>query len=227
MWNPLSVYIVRKVNEYTSWVNTPPVSQSEPRRNVLVIHCHPNPKSFSTSISNTVVESLRESGHTVRLRRLYLHDDKSECYMGKTFDPALSYEEREQYNHENNSVLRLTEQGLKNCPAVLPDIIEAVADLRWCDSLVFVYPTWWFNFPAVLKGFFDRVFLPGVSFALPATELNNSGAKSPVTGLVALLPNITKIGVVTTYGASPFATFLCGTWDMRGWYVSLIGGLIK
>ena len=40
------------------------------------------------------------------------------------------------------------------------EIYKAVADLRWANALVLVYPTWWFNFPATLKGYFDRVFLP-------------------------------------------------------------------
>ena len=40
------------------------------------------------------------------------------------------------------------------------EISKAVADLRWANAFVLVYPTWWFNSPASLKGYFDRVFLP-------------------------------------------------------------------
>lgn len=232
MWSPIS-YLTRKINTYTSLVNTPPADPRGPRRNVLVIHCHPRAQSFSTAISNTVVTSLQEAGHTVRLRRLYFHGNESECYQGKTFNPVLTATEREEYNDPSKLSLRQTNEGLKKCASVTTDVVEAVSDLRWCDSLVLIYPTWWFNFPAVMKGYIDRVMLPGVAFAVPklhtiATNNNSNNipsdndnnnnnsmnrrfTKSKVTGLVPMLTNITKIGVVTTYGASKTATFVCGT----------------
>jgi len=55
---------------------------------------------------------------------------------------------------------------------------------------VLVYPTWWFNIPAILKGFFDRCFIPGVGFRYdPVAQKRETG-----------LQNINKVGVVTTYG---------------------------
>eukprot|EP00600_Ochromonadales_sp_CCMP1393_P014114 CAMPEP_0175007294 /NCGR_PEP_ID=MMETSP0005-20121125/6325_1 /TAXON_ID=420556 /ORGANISM="Ochromonas sp., Strain CCMP1393" /LENGTH=313 /DNA_ID=CAMNT_0016262707 /DNA_START=5 /DNA_END=946 /DNA_ORIENTATION=+ len=96
-----------------------------------------------------------------------------------------------------------------------PEVQDAVQDLRWCTALVFVYPTWWFNFPAILKGYFDRVMLPGVAFLLPTqTAVSNNGSSisrtATSTGLLPGLTNIQKIGVVTTYGASSSVTFLAG-----------------
>jgi putative NADPH-quinone reductase len=73
---------------------------------------------------------------------------------GGCFAPLLSAEERSGYFEEN------AQPQLKGDPHV-----QLVVDsLRWCDSLVLVYPTWWFSIPAILKGFFDRCFVPGVGF---------------------------------------------------------------
>jgi len=73
---------------------------------------------------------------------------------------------------------------------------------------VFVHPVWWFNFPAVLKGFFDRVLLPGVAFRLP----DGTSGQRVEGGLVPLLNNISRIGVVTSYGSGFWtASMLDGT----------------
>jgi len=78
------------------------------------------------------------AGHEVR--RINLYDMPSEVSKG-TFAPLLSAQEREGYFMENN------QPQLRNDPHVQ----FSVESLRWCDSLVLVYPTWWFNIPAILK----------------------------------------------------------------------------
>merc|ERR1719284_106226 len=65
------------------------------------------------------------------------------------FQPALTASERGAYFDMKAST---------NAP---PEVKKALLDLRWCDSVVFVYPTWWFNLPAMLKGWLDRTLLPG------------------------------------------------------------------
>jgi putative NADPH-quinone reductase len=75
---------------------------------------------------------------------------------------------------------------------------DYVERLRAAEALVMVYPVWNYGYPAILKGFFDRVFLPGVSFAL-------------VDGKVRPTCTISrKVVVVTTYGGSRLRTFLMG-----------------
>jgi putative NADPH-quinone reductase len=227
MWNSITFFIRSKLNTYTSFINTPPVvfahdpkdstagatpAAPNSRRRVLLIHCHPVSDSYSTAISHVVSAALIKSQHEVRLRRLYFHGNKNECYGGKTFDCALTSEERVGYHNERNNRLRENEQGMKLVSS--PEIQEAVKDLRWCDSIVFIYPTWWFDFPAVLKGYFDRVFLPGVAFQLPSKHTHTPtddaasssssirSSKKTESGLLPGLTNITKIGVVTTHGAT-------------------------
>ena len=86
-----------------------------------------------------------------------------------------------------------------------------VADLRWCDSIVFVYPTWWFNLPATLKGYFDRTFVPGADcvWDFPSGE-KASGEIVASNGLVPRLTNVKRIMGISTYGASRRITFLAG-----------------
>lgn len=54
--------------------------------------------------------------------------------------------------------------GYKEIQELEPDLIEAQELIKWCDHLVIIFPTWWGSAPAVLKGFFDRTFLPGFAF---------------------------------------------------------------
>jgi putative NADPH-quinone reductase len=74
-------------------------------------------------------------------------------------------------------------------------------DLLWCDTLVFVYPTWWYGLPAMLKGWLDRVFVPHATFEMP----------EPGRPIRSKLTHIEKLAVVTT-GGSPwwFAELVIG-----------------
>jgi NAD(P)H dehydrogenase (quinone) len=72
---------------------------------------------------------------------------------------------------------------------------EAVADhlaaLRWCEALVFVYPTWWYGPPAMLKGWLDRVWVPHATFEMP----------EPRKPIGRVLTNIRVIAAVSTLGS--------------------------
>jgi putative NADPH-quinone reductase len=105
------------------------------------------------------------------------------------FDPRLSAGERGAYYDEG---------------AGRPDLAGHIAAVRRAEALVLVYPTWWFGPPAMLKGWFDRVWLPGVAFAL-------GGAKV----LQPRLTNIRRIAVVTTYGSPRWLLWLVGWPDWR------------
>ncbi len=133
----------------------------------LVVYCHPVPESFVSALREAVVSGLREAGHEVRLIDLY----------GEDFRPQLSCEERRGYHDE-----AINREG----------VAEHVANLKWAELLVFVYPTWWYNLPAMLKGWLDRVFVPGVAFLMP-TETQ---------GIRGNLRNVRRIEVVTTCGAT-------------------------
>ena len=84
-----------------------------------------------------------------------------------------------------------------NCLPVQQD----VDDLRWCDTLIFVYPTWWYGLPAMLKGWLDRTMVPGVAFLMP------DGANKNIR---PGLQHINHMGVFTTCGASWWLTQMVG-----------------
>jgi NAD(P)H dehydrogenase (quinone) len=141
----------------------------------LVVYCHPCPESFNAAVKDTVVETLQQGGHDVRLIDLYADG----------FDPVMSADERRGYHDEGENVL---------------PVAEHVAAINWCEMLVFVYPTWWFGLPAMLKGWLDRVWVPHVTFAMP-TETD---------GMKPKMQHIKKIGVVTTCGATWLISKLMG-----------------
>ncbi len=101
----------------------------------LIILGHPDKKSFSAGLADAYEEGAKEKGGEVM--RINLIDLK--------FDPIL----RSGYSRVQN---------------LEPDLVEAQRLIKWASHLVFVFPVWWSAPPALLKGFIDRVFLPGFAF---------------------------------------------------------------
>ena len=104
--------------------------------NVLLVLGHPRPDSFCGALAKAYEDGAREA--TVDVRTLIVAD--------LTFEPNVETE----------------------CPTdqyVEPDIRTARQHITWADHLVFVYPNWWGTMPALLKGFFDRVFAPEFAFS--------------------------------------------------------------
>ncbi len=139
----------------------------------LVLFAHPCDESFSNALKTTVVETLQKRGWQVDLCDLY----------AEGFDPVMSATER---------------RGYHAIPQNTVPVQAYVDRLRAADALIFVFPVWNFGFPAILKGFIDRVFLPGVSFTLEV------GLVSPA------LTNIRRMAAVTTYGATRWRAFIAG-----------------
>jgi NAD(P)H dehydrogenase (quinone) len=142
----------------------------------LVVYCHPDPASFTSAVRNLVVDKLSRAGVEIRLTDLY----------ARGFQATLSGPEWQGYLH---------------CPSNQNAVADDCADLRWCDTLIFVYPTWWYGLPAILKGWLDRVFLPDVAFLMP--DARNRTIRPG-------LRHISRLGVFTTCGASWWVTRIIG-----------------
>lgn len=142
--------------------------------NVLVVTCHPLESSLVAAVGDAVRSTLDGSRHTVRIRDLYADG----------FEARMSADERREHK--------------------LPHAADAVADyaneLRWCEHLVLVYPTWWSGPPALLKGWIDRVWVRGVAWELPEGSNRIRGR----------LTNVRRITAVTTYGSSKAVNALEG-----------------
>ncbi len=139
----------------------------------LVLFAHPCAESFSAALHGAVVETLAAKGWEV---------DDCDLYA-EGFSPVLTAEERRGYHEVGPN---------------LSPVAPYVERLRAAEALVLVFPVWNFGFPAILKGFFDRVFLPGVSFRLEAGKVRPN------------LTNIRRLAAVTTYGGTRMRAFLAG-----------------
>jgi NAD(P)H dehydrogenase (quinone) len=140
---------------------------------ILVLHSHPVAESYGRALYHLTVESLTKAGHEVDGCNLY----------DEGFDPLLSAHDRRIYH---------------DYPENTQAVESYVERLKAAEGLVIVTPVWNFGFPAMLKGYFDRVWLPGVSFAL------EDGKLTPT------LRHIRKMAAVLTYGATPMRAFLAG-----------------
>jgi len=139
----------------------------------LVLFAHPCPESFSSALHGRVVERLGKAGW-----------DVDDCDLNaEGFSPVLTEEERRGYHEE---------------PTNIGPVSEYVERLRAADAMVMVFPVWNFGYPAILKGFLDRVFLPGVSFKLVDGKVKPN------------LTHIRKLGAVTTYGGTRMRAMLVG-----------------
>ena len=141
---------------------------------VLVLYAHPVETSFVSAIHAEVVNTLRARGHEV--------DD---CDLNvEGFDPVMSRQDRIDYHDVKVNRVRVS---------------PYVERLLAAEALVLVFPVWNYGFPAILKGFVDKVFLPGVSF-----ELKENGDYVPK------LHHVKRLAAVCTYGGTRLRTILMG-----------------
>jgi putative NADPH-quinone reductase len=131
---------------------------------ILYIYCHPLPESFHAAIRAKALAALAAAGHEVDLLDLY----------AEKFDPVLSEDGRRHYHDTSRNQI-----GLENY----------IARLKAAEVLVVQFPTWCFGMPAMLKGFFDRMIMPGVAF-----DLGDPAQVQPMLG------NIGHIVGIVTYG---------------------------
>ena len=131
---------------------------------ILYVFCHPLPESFHYALRAEALAGLAAAGHEVDLFDLY----------AERFDPVLSEDGRRHYHDE-----AVNQRGLE----------PVIARLQAAEAIVVQFPTWCFGPPAMLKGFFDRVFMPGVAFDL-----------SDPANVKPMLANIRKIAGIVTYG---------------------------
>ena len=102
---------------------------------ILILNGHPNPESFNAALAHAYYKGATASGASVEI--LHLHELQ--------FDPNLKYGYRQRTEWE-------------------PDLVKAWELIQWADHMVWVHPVWWGGLPALLKGFIDRLFLPGKAF---------------------------------------------------------------
>jgi NAD(P)H dehydrogenase (quinone) len=145
--------------------------------NILFVFCHPDSNSYGATLAAAARQALETNGHRVKFIDLY----------AEGFNPIFSLEEKQNYLSNTDYNLNLVKPH-----------VEA---LQWAEGLIVYYPTWYYGPPAMLKGWLDRVWLPGVSFSVPKKKGQRAEGK---------LKNIRLFIGITTSG-SPW------------WWLKLIG----
>jgi putative NADPH-quinone reductase len=140
---------------------------------VMVVYAHPVDSSFNAAVYATVIKALRGAGHQVDACDLY----------AESFPAVMSREDRLLY-HQSPDNRALAEPWIKRLEAA--------------EALVMVFPTWVFGPPAILKGFLEKVFVPGFAFELVNGKVQGA------------LRHLRRVGGVSTYGGTRWRALLAG-----------------
>ncbi|WP_352705597.1 NAD(P)H-dependent oxidoreductase [Mesorhizobium sp. M0195] len=149
--------------------------RAERKMKVLVVYCHPCTDSFNGAVRDMVLETLADRGHQVHLLDLY----------ATGFDPVMRTQEWRGYHDK---------------AANLQPVHEHAQELLWAEAVVFIYPTWWYGVPAMLKGWLERVLVPGFAFEMPTAR----------RGPRPKLRHIRRVMAMTTCGATPLMSWIMG-----------------
>ena len=133
---------------------------------IQVVHCHPLTGGYNHALYGAIVETLRRNGHDVVATDLYREG----------FQPAMTERERATYMEEGYD---------RSAVAGYCETLKSV------EGLILCFPHWWFSMPAMLKGWVDRVWGPGIAFDYDPADHH----------LAPALHNIKLFGVVTSYGS--------------------------
>ena len=104
-------------------------------KKILIINGHPDAESYCFAIYNAYKKGVLKSD--AELKEIIVRDLK--------FNPNLEF-------------------GYRKRTELEPDLLEVQEKIKWTNHIVWIYPVWWGSYPAILKGFIDRVFLPGFAF---------------------------------------------------------------
>lgn len=124
--------------------------------NVLIIYAHPEAHSLNGALNTFAVHHLENAGHHVQVSDLYAMNWKSQLDADDTRAPLAGA-----HFHPSQDSKHAYEQGLQR-----EDIAGEQEKLRWADAVIFQFPLWWFSMPAIMKGWFDRVYACGFAYGV-------------------------------------------------------------
>jgi NAD(P)H dehydrogenase (quinone) len=130
--------------------------------NILIVYCHPSRKSYTYQVFSKLMEGLQTTGHNIIVSDLYA--------MNFQTDMSEAEYEREGF--------ALTDKPLAQ------DVIAEQQKIQQSDCIIFIYPVWWSDCPAKLKGWFDRVYSVGFAYGYDKAGNRHSSMKKQKSGFV-------------------------------------------
>ncbi len=122
--------------------------------NVLIVHAHPEPQSFTAALRDQAVATLQGQGHQVQVSDLYAMD----------WNPVASAEDFNERENPDYLVYALEQRVGAKQQTLAADIQGELDKLLWADLLILNFPIYWFSAPAMLKGWIDRVLVSGICY---------------------------------------------------------------
>ncbi|VVE06797.1 NAD(P)H dehydrogenase [Pandoraea aquatica] len=124
--------------------------------NVLIVYAHPQPRSLNGALRDFAVQHLEAAGHHVQVSDLYAMQWKTTIdeHDAPQRDPAEPF-------HASLDSKQAFVDGTQSV-----DIAREQEKLRWADTVIFQFPLWWFSMPAIMKGWFDRVYAYGFAYGV-------------------------------------------------------------
>ncbi|QTO22177.1 NAD(P)H-dependent oxidoreductase [Burkholderia seminalis] len=124
--------------------------------NVLIVYAHPEPRSLNGALRDFAVGHLEAAGHAVQVSDLYAMNwkaafdvnDVTDHAPGARFDPSLDSKRAFAAGTQSDDIAREQEK------------------LKWADAVILQFPLWWFSMPAIMKGWFERVYAYGFAYGV-------------------------------------------------------------
>lgn len=150
--------------------------------NVLIVYAHMEPLSFNSALLKSGCTSLIANGHDVRISDLYK--------MG--FNPLPSAADFKDFKTGDPLDYFAEQKRAFKAGTLADDIAAEIEKVRWCDLMILQFPLYWFSMPAIMKGWIDRVFVPGFAFGSGSWYDKGGlvGKRAMVTTTMAAFPEM-------------------------------------
>ncbi len=122
--------------------------------NILIVHAHPEPLSFTTALKDHAVQVLENIGHAVEVSDLY----------AMNFNPVASQADFDSRSNQEYLNYALEQRHASKTHDLAQDIQIEIEKVQKADLLIFCFPMYWTSVPAILKGWIDRVFVSGIFY---------------------------------------------------------------
>lgn len=158
---------------------------------VFIVLAHPDIKSFNGSMFQDTIKHLESHGHEVKFTDLYRQNFKSIVDA----DDFLNFDKNDRLHPARASFSANASGNLTK------DVYDEQEKLKWADLVIFQFPLWWYTMPAILKGWFERVYACGFAYGVGVHDETRYGdrfGEGVMEGKKAIL-NVTVGGYPSHY----------------------------